>query len=100
MLPMGFRNNGSIATISSTNIEPEKLASDGPIYYSAVDPDVFKRYETEKRIKEKALDEQLRKALESGKDDKKSEQEKPQEAIAQWGVGILVVNGKAFGKVR
>ncbi|GAA7688387.1 hypothetical protein MMM7_14150 [Helicobacter pylori] len=98
MLPMGFRNNGSIATISSTNIEPEKLASDGPIY-SAVDPDVFKRYETEKRIKEKALDEQLRKALESGKDDKKSEQEKPQEAIAQWGVGILVVNGKAFGKV-
>ncbi|EQL46715.1 hypothetical protein N402_07980 [Helicobacter pylori FD423] len=77
MLPMGFRNNGSIATISSTNIEPEKLASDGPIYYSAVDPDVFKRYETEKRIKEKALDEQLRKALESGKNDKKSEQEKP-----------------------
>ncbi|GAA7311087.1 hypothetical protein HpBGD107_13630 [Helicobacter pylori] len=52
------------------------------------------------RIKEKALDEQLRKALESGKDDKKSEQEKPQEAIAQWGVGILVVNGKDFGKVR
>ncbi|WP_390428727.1 hypothetical protein [Helicobacter pylori] len=54
-MPMGFRNNGSIATISSTNIEPEKLASDGPIYYSAVDPDVFKRYETENKDQGKSV---------------------------------------------
>ncbi|EMH44875.1 bacterial conjugation TrbI-like protein, partial [Helicobacter pylori GAM96Ai] len=82
LLPMGFRNNGSIATINSTNIEPEKLASDGPIY-SSIEPDVSKRYETEKKIKEKALEQQLKKALESGKNDKKSEQEKLQESIAK-----------------
>ncbi len=81
LLPMGFRNNVSIATISSTNIEPEKLPSDGSIY-SAIDPDVSKRYETEKTIKEKALEKELKKAQKDS-DGEKSKQEKSQESIAK-----------------
>ncbi len=76
LLPMDFKNGGDIATINTTNVDADKIASDNPIYAS-IEPDITKQYETEKTIKDKNLEAKLAKALGGNKkDDDKEKSEK------------------------